>query len=71
MAVGRNVVADGRAGQLFHIDFGYILGHDPKPYPPPMKIVREMVEAMGDQVDRFKTYGVEVRCPQGVLWPGD
>jgi len=36
-----------RAGALFHIDFGYILGRDPKPLPPPMKLCREMVEAMG------------------------
>ena len=35
------------AGALFHIDFGYILGRDPKPLPPPMKLSREMVEAMG------------------------
>lgn len=35
-------------GKLFHIDFGYILGRDPKPMPPPpMKLTREMVEAMG------------------------
>lgn len=34
-------------GNLFHIDFGYILGRDPKPFPPPMKLSREMVEAMG------------------------
>lgn len=34
-------------GKLFHIDFGYILGRDPKPLPPPMKLSREMVEAMG------------------------
>ncbi|KAK9840409.1 hypothetical protein WJX74_009457 [Apatococcus lobatus] len=34
-------------GRLFHIDFGYILGRDPKPFPPPMKLCREMVEAMG------------------------
>ena len=34
-------------GHLFHIDFGYILGKDPKPFPPPMKLCREMVEAMG------------------------
>ena len=34
-------------GNLFHIDFGYILGRDPKPFPPPMKLSKEMVEAMG------------------------
>ena len=31
------------AGKLFHIDFGYILGRDPKPFPPPMKLSKEMV----------------------------
>ncbi|XP_026317368.1 phosphatidylinositol 3-kinase catalytic subunit type 3 [Hyposmocoma kahamanoa] len=36
-----------KAGALFHIDFGYILGRDPKPLPPPMKLSKEMVEAMG------------------------
>ncbi|KAF7391005.1 hypothetical protein HZH68_010503 [Vespula germanica] len=35
------------SGKLFHIDFGYILGRDPKPLPPPMKLSKEMVEAMG------------------------
>jgi hypothetical protein len=39
-----------RDGRLFHIDFGYILGNDPKPFPPPMKLCREMIEAMGGQV---------------------
>lgn len=34
-------------GRLFHIDFGYIFGRDPKPFPPPMKLCKEMVEAMG------------------------
>ena len=34
-------------GHLLHIDFGYILGQDPKPFPPPMKLSKEMVEAMG------------------------
>ena len=38
------VTSDGR---LFHVDFGYILGRDPKPFPPPMKLCREMVEGMG------------------------
>ncbi|GAB6032406.1 Phosphatidylinositol 3-kinase catalytic subunit type 3 [Chamberlinius hualienensis] len=36
-----------KTGKLFHIDFGYILGRDPKPMPPPMKLSKEMVEAMG------------------------
>lgn len=34
-------------GSLFHVDFGFILGRDPKPFPPPMKLCKEMVEAMG------------------------
>lgn len=50
-------------GRLFHIDFGYILGNDPKPFPPPMKVCREMVEAMGGQDSsyyvQFKTYSCE------------
>lgn len=29
------------------MDFGYILGRDPKPYPPPVKVCKEMVDAMG------------------------
>lgn len=33
-------------GHLFHVDFTYVFGRDPKPFPPPMKLCREMVEAM-------------------------
>ncbi|RZF41148.1 hypothetical protein LSTR_LSTR010800 [Laodelphax striatellus] len=44
-------------GKLFHIDFGYILGRDPHPLPPPMKLTKEMIEAMGgvnsEQYKRF------------------
>lgn len=36
-----------RDGRLIHVDFGYILGNDPKPFPPPMKVTREMVEVLG------------------------
>lgn len=44
----RNNVADRIAsGKLFHVDFGFILGRDPKPFPPPMKLCKEMVDAMG------------------------
>lgn len=35
------------SGHLFHIDFGYFLGRDPKPFPPAFKLNTEMVEAMG------------------------
>ena len=41
-----NLMID-KNGRLFHIDFGYILGRDPKPMPPPIKLCKEMVECMG------------------------
>ena len=34
-------------GHLFHIDFGWLFGRDPKPFPPPIKFCKEMVVAMG------------------------
>ena len=34
-------------GHFFHIDFGFILGRDPKPFAPLMKLCKEMVEGMG------------------------
>ena len=34
-------------GHFFHVDFSYILGRDPKPFPPPVKVCKEMVDAMG------------------------
>jgi len=34
-------------GFFFHIDFGFIYGDDPKPWPPPMKICKQMIDAMG------------------------
>ncbi|KAG2378562.1 hypothetical protein C9374_008201 [Naegleria lovaniensis] len=44
-------------GRLFHIDFGWILGHDPKPYPPPMKLSADMILGMGGaHSDRYKNF---------------
>ncbi|PGH03125.1 hypothetical protein AJ79_07452 [Helicocarpus griseus UAMH5409] len=34
-------------GHFFHADFGYILGREPKPFAPMMKLCKEMVEGMG------------------------
>lgn len=48
------------SGHFFHADFGYILGRDPKPFAPQMKLCREMVEGMGGssspQYADFKSY---------------
>jgi len=47
-------------GHFFHADFGYILGRDPKPFAPQMKLCREMVEGMGSSNSvhyaAFKSY---------------
>ena len=47
-------------GHLFHIDFGFILGRDPKPFPPPMKLCKEMVDAFGGMTSQnyqlFRSY---------------
>eukprot|EP00802_Teleaulax_amphioxeia_P005890 Tamp_05894.p1 GENE.Tamp_05894~~Tamp_05894.p1 ORF type:complete len:820 (+),score=205.08 Tamp_05894:86-2545(+) len=39
-------------GRLFHVDFEYILGNDPKPFQPPMKLSEQMVVAMGGRGSR-------------------
>jgi phosphatidylinositol 3-kinase len=49
-------------GHFFHADFGFILGRDPKPFAPAMKLSKEMVECMGgsgsEHYRRFKNYCV-------------
>ncbi|CAM9900480.1 unnamed protein product [Choristocarpus tenellus] len=55
------------AGNLFHIDFGYIFGRDPKPMAPPFRLTWEMVDAMGgvgsEHYMLFKKY-----CCQAYNW---
>ncbi|KYQ93224.1 phosphatidylinositol 3-kinase [Tieghemostelium lacteum] len=50
-------------GNLFHIDFGFILGKDPKIFPPPMKLCKEMVVGMGGEnskhYEKFKQFCCE------------
>ncbi len=38
-----------RRGRLLHVDFAFLLGRDPewRPPAPPMRITREMIEALG------------------------
>ncbi|EIM86502.1 atypical/PIKK/PI3K protein kinase [Stereum hirsutum FP-91666 SS1] len=47
-------------GHFFHVDFGYILGRDPKPFPPAVKVCKEMIDAMGGAQSmhyaRFKNF---------------
>ncbi|KIK62587.1 hypothetical protein GYMLUDRAFT_42049 [Collybiopsis luxurians FD-317 M1] len=47
-------------GHFFHVDFGYILGRDPKPFPPAVKVCKEMVDGMGGAQSthylRFKSF---------------
>lgn len=63
-------------GHFFHIDFGYILGRDPKPLAPSMKLSHEMVDGMGgvsleknsqSQFGNFKNVSPLIAYAQGYL----
>jgi len=47
-------------GKFWHADFGYILGRDPKPFPPLMKLPIQVVDGMGglnhENFNIFKGY---------------
>ncbi|KAL3418882.1 phosphatidylinositol 3 [Phlyctema vagabunda] len=44
-------------GHFFHADFGFILGRDPKPFAPAMKLSKEMVDGMGGPTStQFKDF---------------
>ena len=49
-----------KTGHLIHLDFGWIFGRDPKPWPAPMRLTKEMVDGMGGfdsaGYSRFKAY---------------
>jgi hypothetical protein len=60
---------------MFHIDFGFIFGQDPKPMPPPFRFIRAMADAMGgedgENYGRFKTFCCQVRVASVDCWVGD
>lgn len=47
-------------GKFWHADFGYILGRDPKPFPPLMKLPIQVIDGMGgmnhENFNLFKSY---------------
>ncbi|SCU96751.1 LAFA_0G07910g1_1 [Lachancea sp. 'fantastica'] len=47
-------------GHFFHADFGYILGQDPKPFPPLMKLPPQIIESFGgadsENYNKFRSY---------------
>lgn len=47
-------------GHFFHIDFGYIFGKDPKPFPPMIKLPIQLIDGMGginsENYTKFKSY---------------
>ena len=42
-----------KSGTIFHIDFGYILGKEPKLFSPEIRITPEMIDAMGGQQSKY------------------
>lgn len=39
-------------GKLFHIDFGYTMNEDPKLYPPPVKLNKQMINVFAGRYRR-------------------
>lgn len=50
-----NVMITNR-GQFFHVDFGYVLGEDPKPGAPPVRMPKEVMDVLKatGRHDRFR-----------------
>ncbi len=40
-------------GLIFHIDFNYILGSDPKPLTPEIRLTEEMIDCMGGRNSKY------------------
>lgn len=60
-------------GHLFHIDYGFILGYDPRPITPAMRITRDIVDTMGGEnseyYNLFKNYCTRIyNCLRKYTW---
>jgi hypothetical protein len=40
-------------GRLFHIDYSFLMGRDPKPMAPKMRIIDEMLDALGGRHSQY------------------
>ncbi len=49
-----NIMID-KEGKFFHIDFGYTMGEDPKPRPPPFKLTPAMISSKLTSLQRKRT----------------
>ena len=51
-------------GFLFHIDYGFILGYDPRPITPSIRITQDILDAIGgansESYKNFKTYCTKI-----------
>lgn len=58
----------GRDGRLFHIDFGYYLGADPKILAPMVRVSADMIDAMGGLYsDGYEMYKRKVKEIYGIV----
>ena len=46
-----------KTGILFHIDYSFCIGHDPKPFYPSIRITKEMIDMIGgSDSDNYKSF---------------
>ena len=55
-----------KTGEIFHIDFGFILGYDPKLLYPEIRLTNEMVDAMGGKTSKYYNMFKDL-CTQSLL----
>lgn len=63
-----NILIDKR-GRIFHIDFGYCFGDDPKVFTPMIRLTQQMIDALGgtssEEYKEFKKICIHMI---GIIW---